>query len=100
MDATTLNNLLAKTKVALRVVTTAFDTEISDLIEAAYDTLTTRGVTVTITENAVEPMVQRAIITYVRMMFGQPDDYDRLKEAWETQLGQLMCTTGYTTWEA
>ena len=90
--------ILNKARVALRIKTNAFDDEILDLIKAAISTLETRGVTVTATDNMVEPMVLRAILTYVRMHFGQPDDYDRLKEAWETQLGQLMTTSGYTTW--
>lgn len=90
--------ILNKTRVALRILTNAFDDEILDLIKAAISTLETRGITVTVTENMVEPMVLRAILTYVQMHFGQPDDYDRLKEAWETQLGQLMTTTGYATW--
>ena len=92
MDVT---NILPKAKTALRIVTDAFDDEITDLIDAAYETLETRGVIVTDTES---PMILRAVLTYVRMHFGQPDDYERLREAWETQLGQLMTTTGYTRW--
>lgn len=98
MDNTTLLNIMGKAKLALRIRTSAFDDEIRDLILAAYKTLITRGVTITITDSEVDPMVLRAILTYVRMYFGQPDDYERLKEAWEIQLGQLMITTNYTTW--
>lgn len=86
--------MLEKAKLALRIKTDAFDSEITDLINAAKAVLATRGVKI----DPIEPMTQQAILTYVRMNFGQPDDYDRLKEAWETQLGQLMTTTGYTTW--
>jgi len=88
-------NILPKAKVALRVATNAFDDEITTLLEAAYQTLETRGITIPDQE---DPMILRAVLTYVRMYFGQPDDYDRLKEAWETQLGQLMTTTGFTRW--
>lgn len=90
--------ILNKARIALRIKTNAFDDEILDLIKASVSTLETRGVTVEVEDNMVEPMVLRAILTYVRMHFGQPDDYDRLKEAWETQLGQLMTTSGFTTW--
>ena len=99
MSETLLNNLLQKAKVTLRVVTPAFDEEILDLIRAAHDDLTTRGVTVTETSGAVDPLVQRCILTYVRLHFGEPSDYDRLKASFDEQLGQLMTTTGYTTWE-
>lgn len=92
--------LLQKAKVALRVVSSAFDGEINDLIQAGIQNITTRGVTVSETEDGLEPMVLRALLTYVRMNFGQPDDYDRLKAAYDEQLGQLMTTTGFTTWGA
>lgn len=38
----------------------------------------------------------RAIFTYVQMYFRNPPNFDNLKAAYETQLGQLMVTTGYT----
>ena len=90
-------NLLAKAKTALRVATSAFDDEILDLINAAIQDLSTRGVIVDSTKD-LEPLVQRCVLTYVRLHFGQPDDYDRLKESFDEQLGQLMTTTGFTTW--
>lgn len=90
-----VSNILPKAKTALRIVTDAFNDEITDLIEAAYSTLETRGVNI---ETPEAPMILRAVLTYVRMYFGQPDDYDRLRAAWETQLGQLMTTTGFTRW--
>lgn len=100
-----LSEILAKVKLARRIKTNAFDTELTDLIKSAFSVLETRGVNViTTTESnnevtySVEPMVLQAIITYVGLHFGQPDDYERLKESWETQLGQLMTTTGYTRW--
>ena len=43
-------------------------------------------------------LVITAILTYVRMMFGSPADFDRLKESYETQKAQLMhgFSGGYT----
>ena len=95
MNDTILMTIVEKAKVTLRIITPAFDGEITDLVRAAYDELTTRGV---IIANDVPPMVLRALLTYVRLHFGQPDDYDRLREAYHEQLGQLMTTTGYTNW--
>ena len=101
---TLLSEILEKVKLARRIKTNAFDSELLDLIKTAIETLETRGVTV-ITETegeettySIPSMAQQAIITYVGLHFGQPDDYERLKESWETQLGQLMTTTGYTRW--
>ena len=86
--------LLQKAKTALRVVTRAFDEEISDLIDAGIQDLHTRGVIF----EEMDPLVLRCVLTYVRLHFGQPDDYDRLKASFDEQLGQLMTTTGYTRW--
>lgn len=94
MNDTTKNQILAKAKVALRITSPAFDGEILDLIDAAADNMTTRGVII----DGLKPMVLRAILTYVRLHFGQPEDYDRLLESYHEQLGQLMTTTGYTVW--
>ena len=102
---TLLSEILSKVKLARRIKTSAFDTELTDLIKSAISVLETRGLDIISTTEAdgettysVEPMVLQAIITYVGLHFGQPDDYERLKESWETQLGQLMTTTGYTRW--
>lgn len=94
-------NLLQKAKLALRVVTNAFDAEILDLIDAGIRNLETRGVqAVTVVEGVaqMDPLVQRALLTYVRINFGDPADYERLKASYDEQLGQLMTTTGFTRW--
>ena len=87
--------MLEKVKLALRMKTTAFDDEINDLITAALADLGIAGVT-TLTET--DPLIIRAVITYCRANFGQPDDYDRLKAAYDEQKSQLRTATGYTDW--
>lgn len=87
--------MLEKVKLALRMKTTAFDDEINDLIAAALADLGIAGVT-TLTET--DPLIIRAVITYCRANFGQPDDYDRLKAAYDEQKSQLRTATGYTDW--
>lgn len=87
--------MLDKVKLALRVTTTAFDSEISDLIDAALADLGVAGVT-PLTET--DPLIIRAVTTYCRVYFGQPDDYDRLKIAYDEQKAQLQTATGYTDW--
>lgn len=87
--------MLEKVKLALRITTDAFDSEINDLIEAAAMDLGIAGVTNT---DQTDPLVIRAITTYCRVHFGQPDDYDRLKASYDEQKAQLMTATGYTEW--
>lgn len=90
-----MNDLLTATKLALRITTTAFDSEISDLLTAAQLDLGVAGVEVPVEMDA---LVSLACITYVKMHFGQPDDYDRLKKSYDEQKAQLVTCTGYTNW--
>lgn len=85
--------MLAKVKLALRVTTNAFDDEITGLIEAACADLGVVGVEATKTTN--DPLLTRAIITYCRMNFGSPEDYDRLKKSYDEQKAQMISCTGY-----
>lgn len=87
--------LLLKAKTALRITTDAFDDELTDLIEAAKLDLQIAGVTIPACMDAI---VNRAIITYCKMNFGIPDDYDRLKKSYDEQKAQLSTATGWTNW--
>ena len=98
MSETLLATLLAKAKTALRISTTVFDEEISDIIQAGYLDLTTRGVIIEETDGSISPLVLRALMTYVRLQFGDPQYPDRLKASYVEQRGQLMATTGFTDW--
>lgn len=86
---------LDKVKMGLRISTTAYDEELSDLINAAQIDLGIAGVTVSST---LDEIVTRAIITYCKMSFGLPEDYDRLKKSYDEQKAQLVTATGYTDW--
>lgn len=87
--------MLNKVKMALRITTTAYDTELTDLIEAAKLDLGVAGV---LLPSGLDDLVTRAIITYCKMSFGIPEDYDRLKAAYDEQKAQLSTHTGYTEW--
>ena len=91
----TAETMLAAAKMALRITTTAFDSEITSLLNAALLDLGVAGVIVPAEANA---LVQQACITYVRANFGQPDDYDRLKKSYDEQKAQLSTCTGFTDW--
>lgn len=87
--------MLEKVKLALRITTTAFDDELTDLIDAAKMDLGIAGVTL---PEGTDSLVQRAITTYCKMSFGIPEDYDRLKRSYDEQKAQLSNATGYTDW--
>lgn len=87
--------MLEKVKLALRITTDAFDTELTDLIEAAKLDLGIAGVVL----SEADAVVTRAIITYCKMSFGLPEDYDRLKRSYDEQKAQLSNATGYTDWK-
>ena len=89
------NTTLPAVKLALRITTTAYDSEITSLINAALKDMGIAGVT---NDDDTDALVLRAIITYCRLNFGQPDDYDRLKASYDEQKAQLSMATGYTTW--
>jgi hypothetical protein len=87
--------MLNKVKMALRIVTNSFDSELTDLIEAAKQDLGIAGV---IVPSELDAIVTRAIITYCKMLFGLPEDYDKLKASYDEQKAQLSNATGYTDW--
>lgn len=87
--------MLEQVKLALRISTTAYDSELTYLIDAAKLDLGIAGV---VLPEELDALVQRAIITYCKMSFGLPEDYDRLKRSYDEQKAQLSTATGYTDW--
>lgn len=87
--------MLNKVKLALRIVTDAFDSELTALIEAAKIDLGIAGVVLPVELDAI---CELAVITYCKLHFGEPDDYDRLKASYDEQKAQLSMATGYTVW--
>lgn len=90
-DLTILDNV----KLALRVSTDVYDDELTDLIAAAQADLGIAGV---IVPAELTPIVNVAIKTYCKLHFGEPDNYDRLKQSYDEQKAQLSMATGYTNW--
>ena len=86
---------LDKVKMGLRIKTSAYDEELADLITAAQQDLGIAGVVI---PSTLDEIVTRAIITYCKMSFGLPEDYDRLKKSYDEQKAQLGTATGYTDW--
>ena len=89
--------MLAKVKLALRVTTDAYDTDLHGLIDAAQIDMGIAGVVLPTTLDAI---CERAIITYCKLHFlGLSDnEWDRLKSSYDEQKAQLVTATGYTDW--
>lgn len=86
---------LDKVKMALRITTSAYNDELTDLIAAAKLDMGIAGV---ILPQSLDELCDRAIITYCKMHFGLPEDADRLKRSYDEQKAQLVTATGYTDW--
>ena len=89
--------MLEKVKLALRIKTKAFDREMEDLIAAALADLELAGVTMP-DKGQEDPLIVRAVVTYCKMHFGEPEDPERLKLSYDEQKAQLKTATGYTNW--
>lgn len=93
--------LLDDVKAACRVTSTAYDTELTDLINSAFADI---GITDVrpelLSEVSTEPLIKRAVITYCKLNFGQVEDgfYDRLKASYDEQKSQLLMSSAYTDW--
>ena len=88
--------MLEMVKTALRIKTNVYDSELTYLIAAAQLDLGIAGV---VLPAEMDGIVQRAIITYCKMSFGLPEDYEDLKRSYDEQKAQLSNSTGYTNWE-
>lgn len=89
--------MLEKVKTALRLneIDEAMEQELLDLIDAAKQDLGIAGV---IVPDTLDAICTKAVITYCKMSFGLPEDYDRLKKSYDEQKAQLSNATGYTDW--
>lgn len=95
--------MLELVKTALRITTDKFDTEIQQLIDAAFADLGIAGIldpdtSEAPTNGSTDVLLKQAVVTYCRCHFGSPDDYARLERSYNEQKAQLQTATGYTTW--
>lgn len=88
--------MLATVKKALRVSTTHFDDEIKDLIDAGKSDLRLAGVFYEYPLDALDtdPLIRRAIITYVKSSFGYDNpEAERFQQSY-VMLKQHLCLAG------
>lgn len=86
--------MLEKVKLALKISTEDFDSEIQDLINAAYLDLSIAGIT---NLDETDSLIIRAVITYCRANWSSPADYDKLKASYDEQKAQMSMSSSYTT---
>lgn len=91
--------ILNDVKLALRLSAdnTEFDSELTNYINASFLDMGIAGVNGVYVADT-NPLVKTAVITYCKMRFGQPDDYDKLKASYDEQKAQMSMATGYTIW--
>ena len=100
--------MLNEIKLALGKVKNDYDAELARLALAAVGDLgivdvRAAGVvfafnqdgSVTDSSTITDQLLIRAIITYVRMHFKSPEDYDKLERSYNEQKAQLITATGY-----
>lgn len=90
------SDFLERVKLALRVAGDDFDEEIQDLMRAALLDLGITDINSEVLNEAPDPLVRQAVITYVKINFGEPDEYDRLKSSYFEQKAQLLMSSNYT----
>lgn len=103
--------MLSEAKMALRITSDAYDLEIASLLDAGAKDLASVGIVLpgtvafTVSNGAVtdastltDSYVIRALITYVRVHFGSPPDYDKVLESYDAQKKKLANTDAYTYW--
>ena len=88
--------MLSRVKLALRITTDAFNAELTGLINAALLDLGLVGIApMVLTNGTTDELIITAVITYVKLHFGEPSDLDRLKKSYDEQKAQLITATGY-----
>ncbi len=92
---TVTQDLINAAKMARRMSTNAFDSEVERLLNAALLDLGCAGV---VLPEGSNDLAEQAAITYFLLNFGEPDNYAQLLESYNSQKAQLRTRTGFTDW--
>ena len=89
--------LLDNLKNVMRIKTDAFDAELNDLFSAAQADLRLAGVSAEKAGDVDDPLIRRAIFTYVKAHFGWDNpDHERLLKAYDLLKMHLALSQEYT----
>lgn len=85
--------MLESIKLALRIKSSAFDTEIADLIESAKVDLKISGI---VKVDEIDPLIQQAIKTYCKANFGLDNkDSDKYQASYDSLKQHLSLCGDY-----
>lgn len=91
--------MLTIVKLALRITTEAFDTELNLLISDCLSELAMLGINAeptTVGETPVyDPQIQTTVIAYCKWKFGNNESKDDWQRIYHEKLGQLKVASGY-----
>jgi hypothetical protein len=95
--------MLDRVKLALLISGDDFDSELTDMIDAAAKDLGIAGVdALVISTDTDDALIIRAIITYCgyqfEIMHGSLDRSEAYKKSYDEQKAQMSMATGYTVW--
>lgn len=89
--------LLGNLKKVMRITSDTFDDELHDLVSAALADLRLSGVSADKVADVDDPLIRRAIFTYVKAHFGWDNaDHERLLKAYEMLKTHLTLSQEYT----
>lgn len=90
------NSYLTRVRRYMRLTTTAHDQELKDLINAARADLVLGGVLEVKAEDEKDPLVLRAVATYVKAEFGlDNEDADKYRDSYREQRNALTLSDAY-----
>ena len=97
--------MLDKVKLALLISTNDFDSELTDMINAAFIDLNLGDVSEDATViTTTDAAIIRAVCTYCgyqfELMHGSIERSNAFKKSYDEQKSQLGMATGYTEWSA
>ena len=92
--------LLDEVKKAVgRDYTSTFDADLRLLMNAALEDLRSAGVT-DATDATSSPKIIQAVCTYCKANFGETDEYEHLRDAYDEQKASLGMDANHTNYQA
>ena len=90
------DSYLASVRLSVRNTSTAFDSEITDLINAARADLVLGGVLEVKAQDETDPLILRAVATYVKAEFGlDNEDSEKYRASYKEQRNGLTLSDAY-----
>lgn len=84
--------MLEAVKLALRIKTNKFDSELNDLISAAKADLKLCGIQ---DKGDTDPLIKRAVILYCKANFGADPDSEKYQQSYDMLKGSLQIAGDY-----